>query len=561
MPFSSPDEAIINTIVPLSELTLSSTSRAQGINVEKLYDIKRIAQLILKHNFQRIALQFPDELLIDSSKVFWSLEDILKRTKTNGEEIPELYILADTSYGNCCVDEVAAERIDADLVVHFGHACLSLTSRLPAIYVFHRLPINTTYCVEQMITRLKEQTEWKQKRLVMMYDVGYEHASTEIRTVLEENLNCKILLSEMDKSVNFDRYLADSNGHTADQHSQNGESSFASTSKNKIPIDQKVETEKETVHLYIGPESLALTNLLLRLGPSATVIRYDAEKNVAQNESGRTNKLLQRRYFAVQKARDAQTIGLLVGTLGLRSYLPLLQHLRTHLTQVQHKRVYTISVGKLNPAKLANFQEIDVFVLVACPENSLVDAASGLQGAHDSRDFYKPIVTPFEVLTAFKGREWTGEYVLDLEKVYGQAQEIDIAEKEKKSKNNNQSDDDDDEPHFSLMTGGLISKRKAYDPRNKFENSNNDDEKALITSNNQSSNDANEGIVTVRNADGTLTKVMESAGAAHLATRSWRGLEQRLGVDEPAPLEIGRSGIAKGYVAGEKSEKEGNKED
>lgn len=55
------------------------------------------------------------------------------------------------------------------------------------------------------------------------------------------------------------------------------------------------------------------------------------------------------------------------------SYLPLIVHLRQILARA-HKKVYTISVGKLNPAKLANFPEIECFVLVACPENSLVDA-------------------------------------------------------------------------------------------------------------------------------------------------------------------------------------------
>lgn len=38
------------------------------------------------------------------------------------------------------------------------------------------------------------------------------------------------------------------------------------------------------------------------------------------------------------------------------------------------KKSYTITVGKLNPAKLGNFLEIECFVLVACPENSLVEA-------------------------------------------------------------------------------------------------------------------------------------------------------------------------------------------
>ena len=39
-----------------------------------------------------------------------------------------------------------------------------------------------------------------------------------------------------------------------------------------------------------------------------------------------------------------------------------------------HKKSYTITVGKLNPAKLGNFLEIECFVLVACPENSLVES-------------------------------------------------------------------------------------------------------------------------------------------------------------------------------------------
>jgi diphthamide biosynthesis protein 2 len=80
-----------------------------------------------------------------------------------------------------------------------------------------------------------------------------------------------------------------------------------------------------------------------------------------------------RRYAVVQKARDADVFGILVGTLGVASYLPLISHIRKLLMQAR-KKSYTISVGKLNPAKLANFLEIECFVLVACPENSLIDA-------------------------------------------------------------------------------------------------------------------------------------------------------------------------------------------
>lgn len=83
-----------------------------------------------------------------------------------------------------------------------------------------------------------------------------------------------------------------------------------------------------------------------------------------------------RRYAAVEKAKDADVIGIVVGTLGVSSYLPLISQLRK-LIAARHKKAYTLAVGKLNPAKLANFLEIECFVLVACPENSLIDSKVG----------------------------------------------------------------------------------------------------------------------------------------------------------------------------------------
>ena len=85
---------------------------------------------------------------------------------------------------------------------------------------------------------------------------------------------------------------------------------------------------------YVGPESLGLTNLLmthaaapvrryLRI-PRASlpnimiqVYRYDPSSRTASLESGRTNKLLMRRYAVVQRPRDADVFGILVGTLGV----------------------------------------------------------------------------------------------------------------------------------------------------------------------------------------------------------------------------------------------------
>lgn len=50
--------------------------------------------------------------------------------------------------------------------------------------------------------------------------------------------------------------------------------------------------------------------------------------------------------------------------------------------------------------------QIDIFVLIACPENSLLD----------SKDFYRPIVTPYEVeLACNANREWSQHYILEFQ--------------------------------------------------------------------------------------------------------------------------------------------------
>jgi diphthamide biosynthesis protein 2 len=71
-------------------------------------------------------------------------------------------------------------------------------------------------------------------------------------------------------------------------------------------------------------------------------------------------------------------------------------------------------VGKPNAAKLANFPEIDVFVIVACPLNSIELAVGNISEGRDrsGKDYFKPTITPFELDVALNPeRKWTsGEF-------------------------------------------------------------------------------------------------------------------------------------------------------
>ena len=153
---------------------------------------------------------------------------------------------------------------------------------------------------------------------------------------------------------------------------------------------------------YIGGESLTLTNLMFNF-TKCQFYSYNPVTKAGRKESMNINKSLMKRYYMVEKAKDARIVGVLVGTLGVSNYLEMFNRLKMLLKKAG-KKVYSFIVGKINVAKLANFLEIDIFVMIACPENTLLD----------SSEFYKPVVTPYEMeLACNSQREWTGDYVTD----------------------------------------------------------------------------------------------------------------------------------------------------
>lgn len=63
------------------------------------------------------------------------------------------------------------------------------------------------------------------------------------------------------------------------------------------------------------------------------------------------------RYYLVQRAREAGVIGIVVGTLGVQRYGSVVRSLRK-MVEDAGRKAYTLAVGKVNVAKLANFAEV-----------------------------------------------------------------------------------------------------------------------------------------------------------------------------------------------------------
>ncbi|KAJ2909907.1 Diphthamide biosynthesis protein 2 [Coemansia aciculifera] len=477
--------------VPSKCLELSAT------DLLVFYEIEQTATVINNSNYQRVALQFPDHLLGHSTLVSAELQ---RRINNNSVR---LFILADTSYGSCCVDEVAADHYSADLIVHYGRTCLSLSSRIPVYYVFGREPVDIDDCAEKAIFL-------SDRKLLLLCDVPYAYSMPDLAQALAKRGFTHVVVSEISAA---DR-LYDPR-HTV---SANNVAAVVPGRSWTLPTESTIS---DYTVLYLGAESLTLTNIILTMRCQG-VFSYDpsdASRGIRE-ESHQVNRHLARRYKMVQHARDADVIGIVVGTLAATRYLRVIETLKA-LIRRAHKKYYVFVVGKLNVAKLANFAEIQAHVLVACPENSLVD----------SKEFYSPVVTPFEMQLALsKSRQWTGDYVTDFHAF------LDDAERELAEEEYSDDEDDCDLPHFSLISGTLKQNRRFNDPRSQSN---------TLT--------ADSAELATRNKHTEIVQYMGSAGAEHLLTRAFRGLghdnDDDNSEDVPVQLAVeGRSGIARGYA-------------
>lgn len=266
-----------------------------------------------------------------------------------------------------------------------------------------------------------------------------------------------------------------------------------------------------SVLFYLGPDSRSLMNLQMEHSSTPT-FAYDPDSG-ARALTG-ASRQLSRRLYAVHQAMASDVFGLVVGNIGLKSSQPLVQTLRDEL-RAHQKKSYTLSVGRLNPAKLANFAEIDCFVLIGCSEGGVVD---------NPKDFLKPIVTPHEALLALRGADWDpSRWTLDIDSVLQEAKEGKDTGAENEDGEAREKDLD-----FDLISGTYRVKRTFVEK-----------EADLV----QGTQD-----LTLRNQQWSLANLESSAGSLFLQNRSFQGLEPRYGQDEPSTLEQGRSGIARGYT-------------
>ncbi|KAJ8375493.1 hypothetical protein SKAU_G00060730 [Synaphobranchus kaupii] len=464
--------------------------------LEEMYEIKETCDFIKNNHFNKVALQFPDDLLVDSVQM---------ASKIERETGAKLYILGDTSYGSCCVDEVAAEHVGAQCIIHYGRACLSPSRRLPLMYAFGKGPVDLQKCVSSFHDLYPD----RQSNIIILYDVIYYHVIDDLLDILSPQYP-NVVISTLHVDGNQCYVMRsihglhiDSGGTLKHSHQDGHKSIHKFGREFRLKEGYKVE---DYSMFYIGQEGATLTSFMMTWN-QCFFSSFDPVTTVWRKETVNINRALMKRYYLIEKAKDAGVVGILVGTLGVANYLTIIDQLKDTIRKAG-KKSYMFAMGKLNVPKLANFLEIDIYVLVACSESSLLD----------SSEFYRPVVTPFEMEVACnKHQEWAEQYVTDFRDLLpGACNHVNFPSPE--------ADENGEEVDVSLITGAL---RSTY-----FSSSLPVDCKYDTT-------------VVQRNQ--TLTVAHNNTAASFLQGRTWQGLEQKLGKTPVVKAVEGRRGIAIAY--------------
>lgn len=218
-----------------------------------------------------------------------------------------------------------------------------------------------------------------------------------------------------------------------------------------------------------------------------------------------TSNWMRRRNFFVEKCKDAQSLGIVVGTLSADGYLDVVDHIQ-NLARGRGIRTYLLSVGKVNPAKLANFMEIDCFVFIGCPENNI----------YTSRDFYKPLLSVFEVELALNPawhEKYPDFYSVDFKDILPNGNFY-----------RDHTEAVTDEFDVSLVSGKVRTLRPT------------------------ANDNGNTGSMQVEKK---YNQLMASNSSTTFQNRTWTGLDPSLGQQEPSKITKGRSGIAIKYSENE----------
>lgn len=336
------------------------------------FEIHKTVWNIRKQGAKRVALQMPEGLLIYSLVISDILEQFCKC---------EILVMGDVSYGACCIDDYTARSLECDFIVHYAHSCLVPidVTTIKVLYIFVTINIDEQHLINTLTKNFPSGY-----RIATFGTIQFNPTIHSIKDKLaENNEHLLYIIPPQIKPLSKGEVL----GCTSERLS-------------KEQIDAMV---------YVGDGRFHLESAMIH-NPEIPAYRYDPYSRKFTRERYDQKQLVEVRSNAIDRAKSGEKFGLILGALGRQGNLATVENLEAKL-KAAGKIVVKIILSEIFPQKLATFDDIDVFVQVACPRLSIDWGYA----------FNKPLLTPYETNVMLENDRMFNEkyYPMDYYEVNG----------------------------------------------------------------------------------------------------------------------------------------------
>ena len=328
------------------------------------FEVHKSIHMIRQNQCQRVALQLPEGLQMFAM----ALSTIFQQFAYYSDRSRKLdtVVLADVTYGACCVDDFTAKALGCDLLIHYGHSCLVPVTKttIKTLYVFVSIEFALQHLVETILLNFPQRDTHLYLLGTIQFSAGLPGV---LKNLTQQHGYSNVTIPQI-KPLSPGEVL----GCTSPRLDSPPESSLV---------------------LYVGDGRFHLESIMIQNPHLAQrFFRYDPYQAKLTHEQYDYSTMLRMRRDAIEQARlpAMRTFGLLVGTLGRQGNLDVVHWIRSRLEQAG-KRVMTILVSEISVQKLRLFDgSCDVFIQTSCPRLSIDWGYA----------FDKPLLTPYEAMLA-----------------------------------------------------------------------------------------------------------------------------------------------------------------
>jgi 2-(3-amino-3-carboxypropyl)histidine synthase len=317
------------------------------------FEEERLKQEITRLSAKRVLIQLPEGLKPEAPRIAKLVE------KAGALPI----VSADPCYGACDLATSEAESLNADLLVHFGHAKMLKHEKVPTLYIEARATQTVDAAVIAAIPLLAEYP-----RIGLATTVQHVQTLDLVRELL----------------VRAGKTIEVGDARRLPYAGQVVGCDFSNVKSVAADVD---------AFLFVGGGKFHA--LGVALATSKPTVIADPYGGVAYSVGAEVQKIQKQRYASIQEAQNAKTFGILI------SLKPGQKHLEEALkikeaAEKMGKSACLFAVREIQPNVLVEFPTVDAFVNTACPRISLDDASR----------FKKPVLTVQEFKVVSGESSW-----------------------------------------------------------------------------------------------------------------------------------------------------------